>query len=155
MWPKKNTPKPKIPFPSLPQHPALPLPHPGALHHSHLLSSPPLPTSLVRLFSAPLKDLAVVETPFFLASTDFFFFFLKKKKKLGPHHTGCEILVPQQGLNPCPLQWKCGVSTTGPLGKTLNCFFVGTQSPLEHLSLLFILLTQPARFLSLFSGMLQ
>ena len=24
---------------------------------------------------------------------------------------------PDQGLNPCPLKWKCGVSTTGPPGQ--------------------------------------
>ena len=28
----------------------------------------------------------------------------------------CRILIPQQGSNPSPLQWKCGVLTTGPQG---------------------------------------
>ena len=29
----------------------------------------------------------------------------------------CRVLVPGKGLNPCPLQWKCGVLTTGLPGK--------------------------------------
>ena len=37
---------------------------------------------------------------------------------LGPAtwHTGSEF--PDQGSNLCPLQWKCGVLTTGPPGKS-------------------------------------
>ena len=31
-------------------------------------------------------------------------------------HAGSEF--PNQRLNPCPLQWKCGVLTTGPPGKS-------------------------------------
>ena len=30
----------------------------------------------------------------------------------------CGILVPDKGSNPCPLQWKRGVLTTGPPGKS-------------------------------------
>ena len=45
---------------------------------------------------------------------DFFFFFF------WPCSTACGILVPNQGSNPCPLQWKPRVLTTGPTGKSLN-----------------------------------
>ena len=38
----------------------------------------------------------------------FFFFWL--------HRAACRILVPRPGSNPCPLQWKRGVLTTGPPG---------------------------------------
>ena len=31
---------------------------------------------------------------------------------------GMRDLVPNQGSNPCPLQWKCGVLTTGPPRKS-------------------------------------
>ena len=44
-----------------------------------------------------------------------------------PCHMACEILVPQPGdqvSNPCPLQWKHGVLTTGPPGKSLICSFL-------------------------------
>ena len=30
---------------------------------------------------------------------------------------------PNQGWNPCPWQWKYGVLTTGPLGKSLACCY--------------------------------
>ena len=30
---------------------------------------------------------------------------------------------PDQGPNPCPLQWKCGVLTTGPPGKSYTSVF--------------------------------
>ena len=30
---------------------------------------------------------------------------------------------PNQGLNPCPLQWKFGLLTTGPPGKSLSTIF--------------------------------
>lgn len=33
------------------------------------------------------------------------------------------ILVPNHGLNPHPLHWKCGVLTTGTPGMSLNLFF--------------------------------
>lgn len=32
----------------------------------------------------------------------------------------CRVLVSQPESNPCPLQWKCGVLITGPLGKSLQ-----------------------------------
>ena len=32
----------------------------------------------------------------------------------------CGILVPDQGSNSCPLQWKHGALTTGPPGKSLG-----------------------------------
>ena len=35
-----------------------------------------------------------------------------------PCQVTCEILVPYQGSNPCPLKWQYGVLTTGPPGKT-------------------------------------
>ena len=46
-----------------------------------------------------------------LVCVDFFFFFWL-------HHAACRILVPDQGSNSCPLQWKLGVLTTGPPGKS-------------------------------------
>ena len=45
----------------------------------------------------------------------FFFFWL--------HHSRCRILVPDQGSNPRPLQWKRGVLTTGPPGKSPDTWF--------------------------------
>ena len=41
----------------------------------------------------------------------FFFFVL--------HHTACGILIPYQGSNPRPLQWKLRVLTTGLSGKSM------------------------------------
>ena len=35
----------------------------------------------------------------------------------------CEILFPDQGLNPGPLHWEFGVFITGPLGKSLQWVF--------------------------------
>ena len=40
-----------------------------------------------------------------------------------PCHVACGIIVPQQGLNPYPLQWKHRVLTTGQPGKSLNLYF--------------------------------
>ena len=34
-----------------------------------------------------------------------------------------ESWLPGQGLNPCLLQWKCGVLTTGPPGKSQEVNF--------------------------------
>ena len=31
---------------------------------------------------------------------------------------------PDQGLNPGPLYWECGVLATGPQGKSLNVFLI-------------------------------
>ena len=39
------------------------------------------------------------------------------------HHLAGRILVPNQGLNPGPLQWKHRVLTTAPPGNSLNLFF--------------------------------
>ena len=43
---------------------------------------------------------------------------------------GCDLLVaacgtwfPDQGSNPGPLHWECGVLTTGPSGKSLHSGF--------------------------------
>ena len=35
------------------------------------------------------------------------------------HHAACGMLVACPGIDPCPLQWKCGVLTTGPPGNSL------------------------------------
>lgn len=35
------------------------------------------------------------------------------------HLEACRVLFPQQGSNPYPLLWKCGVRTTGLPGKFL------------------------------------
>ena len=39
-------------------------------------------------------------------------------------HSRQDLSSPNQGLNPCPLQWKCRVLTTGPPGKSRwRCHF--------------------------------
>lgn len=43
------------------------------------------------------------------------------------HHAGCEILVPNQGLNPSPQQWKLWVLITELQWKSLNCSFIYTS----------------------------
>ena len=53
----------------------------------------------------------------FVTKAFFFFFFLWL------HYAAYGILVPQQGSNPRPLHWKCGVLTTGPPGKSHKGFF--------------------------------
>ena len=40
----------------------------------------------------------------------------------GPPAQLVESKFPNQGLNPCPLQWKPGVLTTGPPGKSPETF---------------------------------
>ena len=35
-----------------------------------------------------------------------------------PHHAACGILVPQPGIEPRPPQWKLGILTSGPPGKS-------------------------------------
>ena len=40
-------------------------------------------------------------------------------------HAACKIIIPNQGSNPCPLQWKHGVLTTGWPGKSLEKGFEG------------------------------
>ena len=39
------------------------------------------------------------------------------------HHSHAGSYFPDQGWNPCPLQWKHGFLTTGPPGKSHVCFF--------------------------------
>ena len=34
-------------------------------------------------------------------------------------HMACGILVPDQGLNSCPLQWKCKLLATGSPGNSI------------------------------------
>ena len=48
---------------------------------------------------------------FFQVVLTFFFFFFGVAV--------CRILVPNQGLNPGPLHWKCRILTTGVPGKSL------------------------------------
>lgn len=36
-----------------------------------------------------------------------------------PHLEACEIFIPQPGIEPVPLQWKCGVLTNGLPEKSL------------------------------------
>ena len=36
----------------------------------------------------------------------------------GPHHRHARSYSPDQGSNPCPLQWKCAVLTTRPPGNS-------------------------------------
>ena len=38
-------------------------------------------------------------------------------------HTACGILVPYQGLDPCPLQWKLRILTTGLPVKSLVSYY--------------------------------
>ena len=55
---------------------------------------------------------------------------------LGPHWAACGILVPYQGLNPVPWQWKCWVLTTGPPGNSLILLWLRVSpamwTPLHH-----------------------
>ena len=51
------------------------------------------------------------------------FFFLFSFFFFWPCHTACGILVPNQGLTPCSLQWKHGVLTTGLSGTVIKYFF--------------------------------
>ena len=63
-----------------------------------------------------------------------FFFFLAG-------HIACGILVPQSGINQCPLQGKRQVLTTGPPGKfQYILFFIETFFPLEFLCAYFFIL---------------
>ena len=42
------------------------------------------------------------------------------------YHTACRILVPWPGIKPMPLQWKLGILTTEPSGKSpyyYYCYF--------------------------------
>ena len=41
---------------------------------------------------------------------------------LWPRYAACGILVPRPGMEPVPLQWKHGVLTTGPPGKSLKVY---------------------------------
>ena len=42
------------------------------------------------------------------------------------------ILVPDKGLNLCPLQWKHGVLTTGPPGKSPKRSFLSSDSEMGN-----------------------
>ena len=57
----------------------------------------------------------------------FFFFFLFGRPTL---HAGSYF--PTQGSTPCPLQWKCGVLITGPLGKS-QCLSLHLLKLLIHI----------------------
>ena len=59
---------------------------------------------------------------FFLSVTLFFIFIFYLKNYFGL--TACHVgsWFPDQGLNPCPLQWKLRVLTTVPPGKFLQPF---------------------------------
>ena len=54
----------------------------------------------------------------------FFFFFLC--------HVACGSQFPDQEWNPCPLQWKRGVLTTGPPGKSLSIFYSVTILSIQN-----------------------
>lgn len=43
------------------------------------------------------------------------------------HHAACEILVPNQGLNPSPWQWKLWVLITELQWESLNSSFIYTS----------------------------
>ena len=42
-------------------------------------------------------------------------------------HVACRILVPQRGIEPVPLQWKCGVLTAGLPQKSRDSFHIQPQ----------------------------
>ena len=44
------------------------------------------------------------------------------------HVAACGILVPDQGWNPCPLQWKLRVLTTGQSGNSLEVSLIDELS---------------------------
>ena len=72
---------------------------------------------------------------FFLMSVIHFLFFFIYLFWLC--HEACGILVPHQGSNLPPLQWKCGVLTIGPSGKSLLVFLIKLTSVIVLLSCLF------------------
>ena len=45
------------------------------------------------------------------------------------HHVACEILLPNQGLNLCPLHWNLRALTTGLPRNSEVDFFKGLNSP--------------------------
>ena len=67
---------------------------------------------------------------FFILFIYFFFFW--------PHCEACEILIPNQGSNPHPPQWKHRVLITGPPGKSLIFLTV--------MGCIFLLLYLPGNF---------
>ena len=44
------------------------------------------------------------------------------------HHSACRVLVPWTKINPCPLQWKLEVLTTGHQGSPNKCSFLWSFS---------------------------
>ena len=64
-------------------------------------------------FSTTLLLLLLLLLLFYL----FIYFFGCTVRHLGSH-------FPDQGLNPCPVQWKHGVLTTGPPGKSSTILFL-------------------------------
>ena len=46
-----------------------------------------------------------------------------------PFHLACGILVPRLGSDPCPLQWKCRILTTGLSGKSHGSYWFDAVAP--------------------------
>ena len=72
-----------------------------------------------------------------------FFFFL------WPHHTACGILVPDQGLNLSPQQWKCCVLTTRPPRNSLY-FNYKRNVPFQKILIFLLLWSHTVLFMFFF-----
>ena len=66
--------------------------------------------------------------PFFLKRQHFIYLFIYVFMYVWLRHEACRSLVPpDQGSNPCPLQGKCGVLTTGQARKVPGLNFLITK----------------------------
>ena len=89
------------------------------------ISNRVLDSSFNKVLLKPL-GLSLGEEDFEEKNTFFFFF-----RGCAARHVG--ILVPDQGLNPCLLQWKLRVLTTRLPGKSLVCLFLKKKSLSKNL----------------------
>ena len=92
----------------------------------------PIWNSLFPFFPIPLTY-PISTDLFSLGISSFFFFFGLTLRLVGSQ-------FPDQGLNPCPLHWKCGVLTTGSPGNSLGISSLNKTSPslCSHVALLMV-----------------
>ena len=88
----------------------------------------------------------------YVASSFYFYVFTYQ-----PLHGACRILVPQPGMNPCPLLLKRRVLTTGPPGKYPFLLFKGTNplmgAPLSSPHLNLIISQKPHHEITSYGGL--
>ena len=75
------------------------------------------------------RILAIVNNPAVIHISFLPFFFFRRAARL----VGSQF--PDQGSNPCPLQWKHGVLTTGPPGNSLHISFFFSK---KHIKLFYL-----------------